>query len=1614
MPAKQPRSKPASLVGQIVGGAAKGKKGAAQASLERFIRLYYSDISSKYLADCSVEDLRGAVLSIWDFCRQRIPGKEKIRIFNPRPEKDGWQSSHTIIEIINDDMPFLVDSVTAELNRHDLTVHHIIHPVFDVERTKDGRLLHINAREGGKNSVLRESFMHIEIDQQTSPDFLKHVQKCLQNILEDARLTVKDWLPMRNKMGEIADRLNKKLPLLPASEVSEGIAFLRWLLDNHFTFLGYREYRLVEEKGKEYLRPVPKSGLGILRKMTPEAKAHSQQPLSPNVRRFAHKKLLLTITKTNARATVHRRAHMEYIGIRVFDAKGNVIGEQRFHGLYTSTAYSRSPREIPILRHKVAATLERAGFLPGSHDGKALLHILETYPRDELFQVSEPELHRISMGILALQERRRVAFFARRDVFERFVSCLVYLPRDIYDTEMRERIQEELERAYGGEMTDYYTQVGDSVLARLLFIVHGTSGKIRKVDEGKVQQRLVEVVRSWEEDLREALILGKGEEQGLALFREYAKAFPSSYREYFDAEAAIGDLAKVSDVLTSRKLGLNLYRLRDSASNELRFKIYNYKDPVPLSDVLPMLENMGLRVIGEVPFKITPKGAEGVFIHDFRAVVQRGNEVKLEDVKANFEEAFRNIWNGDVENDLFNSLVVAAGLTSREIVILRAFRKYLRQIGIPFSQAYMSETLVRNAPISRMIVELFATLFDPKNRHRAELRAAKLRNAIEEALEKVPNLDQDRILRRYGNLVEATQRTNYFQQDAEARPKPYLSFKFAAQLIEGLPLPRPMFEIFVYSPRMEGVHLRGGRVARGGIRWSDRREDFRTEILGLMKAQTVKNAVIVPVGAKGGFVIKNPPAGGGREALMAEVVACYKTLICGMLDLTDNLDGDQPIRPLDTICRDDPDPYLVVAADKGTAAFSDIANALSKAYGFWLGDAFASGGSHGYDHKKMGITARGAWESVKRHFRETGVDIHATDFTVVGVGDMSGDVFGNGMLLSQHARLLAAFNHQHIFIDPDPDALKSLAERERLFKIPRSAWSDYNPRLISKGGGVFDRSAKSIKLSPEIQARFGITAATATPNDLIRFLLRADVDLLWLGGIGTYVKATEETDAAVGDRANDAIRVNGRDLRCRVVGEGANLGFTQLGRVEYALVGGRLNTDSIDNSGGVNCSDHEVNIKILLNEIVASGKLTEHERNRLLARMTREVANLVLKDSYLHTQAITYVALHAADLLDRQAALMRLLERKGKLDRTIEFLPTNETIEERLLAGQGLTRPEIAILASYAKIWVYGELLESDLPDDPLLVADLKRYFPAPLQKTHGAAIERHRLRREIVATQIANGFVNRMSGAMIGQMVENTGMPLSDIARAYLITREVFNLLDIWERIQTLDNKVAAGVQTEMFWDIARLVERGTLWCLRNATRPLDIATHLKKFGNGVHAFRISLGKILPEEDKADVRRHKERYVSAGVPEKLAGEVAEMDFLVPAFDVVAAAQDSGRSVGEIGKFYFKLGVTFGLDWLRSEGRRILSKSHWQKTAIEAIVDDLFGQQAALTRRIVRVGEGKPLSDDVFDSWVLENKLSVERTRQLFNDIRSASATGNFDLAMLTVANRQVRSLIQE
>ena len=1597
----------------------------AAATADAFARHLYANVPPLDIATLNAESLYGAALSFLHFGRTRTAGQPKVRLINPRLEEHGWRSRHSVIEIVTEDMPFLVDSVTAELNRRGLTVHLVIHPIFATARTAAGevsaiRPARLNGAGGEPDSddTITESFMHFEVDEQTSTDLLNEIRDSLVAVIGDVRAAVEDWPAMRTRAEDLVAGLSKRLERFPEAQVAEACAFVKWILDDHFTFLGYREYDYAGRGDSQRLKLVP-GGLGILRQAERQVFEtwHDGEPLPPALQTFVHQPVHLHINKGSDRSTVHRRVLLDVIGIKKFSADGGVVGEQLIVGLFTSAAYSRSPMEIPLLRQKLQHAMQRANFAPASHDHKALAHILETYPRDELLQIDQEGLFENAIGILHLQERQRVALFVRPDSFERSVSALVYVPRERYNTDVRRRMAGILEGAFNGTVVAFTPQLAtDSVLAQILFLVKTQPGQLPKYRTEDIEKGLVEATRSWGDKLRDVLVDSKGEETGLRLFARYGNAFNPGFRHRYVPEAAVLDIDTIEGVLETAELGMNLYRPIEAVDEEVRLKLYQAREPLPLSDVLPILENMGLKVIGENQFEVAAE-AGTTWVHDFEMFNRSGETVDLGAVKDKFHATLARIFRGEVEDDGFNKLVLRAGLDWRGVVILRAYCKFLRQSQIPFSQSYMEQTLEANPHIARHIVDLFAARFDPTRRKAADNRADALVTIIETELEDVANLDEDRILRHFVNVVLATLRTNFYQSAADGGPKSYLALKLNSRAIDELPEPRPLVEIFVYGPRMEGCHLRGGKVARGGIRWSDRREDFRTEVLGLVKAQMVKNAVIVPVGSKGGFVCKRlpqPGAGGvDRQALMDEVVGCYSTLMRGMLDMTDNLQGGDVVPPEHVVRHDGDDPYLVVAADKGTATFSDIANGISQEYGFWLGDAFASGGSAGYDHKKMGITARGAWESVKRHFREMGFDTQSQDFTVVGVGDMSGDVFGNGMLLSEHIKLVAAFNHLHIFVDPDPDPQKSLAERQRLFALPRSGWDDYDTKLIAKGGGVFDRRAKSIKVTPEIRALFGIEADAVTPNELLAALLRAEVDLLWFGGIGTYIKAADESHAETGDRANDAIRIDAEALRCKVVGEGANLGVTQRGRVGFAQAGGRMNTDFIDNSAGVDCSDHEVNIKIVLDDVVANGDMTNKQRNELLEAMTEEVAALVLNDNYLQSQAINNACLRAPDRLEQDWRAMRALEKSDRLDRAIEFLPDDEDMAERQAAGRGLTAPEYAVLFSYAKLALYDGLLPTDVPDDPYFVSDLARYFPQPLRDRYAPPLGRHRLRREIIATYLTNSIVNRVGATFIDEMRTQTGMDGPDVARAYVVARDAFGLRPLWRAIEALDNKVAADVQAAMNFELERLVNRCTAWFLRNGPSPLTISVAIETYGQGVQDLVTCLPEIVAPDDRSAIDEHAARLIARGVPDELAQRVAQLDVLFAACDVVAIANGDAVSVADAGHIYFALGARLGIDSLRHAARRVKVETEWQRLAVSSLIDDSFSHQSVLTTRVVEAaGAGKlggRAANGIVDTWLQGRRAAIDRTVALIEEIRAAPEA---DLAMLTVGSSQLRTLV--
>ena len=1594
----------------------------------RFVKQFYAHTPPDDLLGEEPDSLYGAALAVFSFGKTRESGTAKVRVYNPHLEEHGYHTPHTVVEIVNDDMPFLVDSVTARLASMAGQVHLMIHPIVRVVRDDKGELQDVaeavrtadtvapneaaaSASTAEESDVRRESFMHMEITEQPEAK-LDEVRQEIEAVLADVRAAVRDWRPMQDKLNEITGGLESDPPKLEKAELETGIEFLKWLADDHFTFLGYREYSFEGEGREAVARVNPDSGLGVLKDSEVRVFEGLRElgTLPPEVQAFVQQPQLLRVTKSNRRATVHRPVHMDTVAVKWFDEKGNVAGEQLFVGLFTSVAYSRNPSDIPLLASKVDRIIQRSGLRPESHDGKALQHILETFPRDELFQASDDELYRIVMGILHLQERQKVALFLRRDPFERFVSALVYVPRDRHDTNLRRRFQNILAHAFEGEVVAFYTYVTDAALARVHIIIRTTPGQIPEVDNNALEQRLADEARSWADHLREALTEERGEEKGIAATRRFAEAFPTGYQEQFNAQTAVFDIARIEQAIEIGALVMNLYRPIEAGEHELRLKTYHVGGPIPLSDILPMLENMGIQVISEHPHDVRPDGdgKEQVWIHDFGMRTADGRPIDLNRVKDNFHEAFARIWRGEMEDDGFNRMVLLAGLTARQVIVLRAYCKYLRQAAIPFSQSYMENTLAENAELARLLVQLFETRFDPDFTGDRDAASQDIVAAISTGLEDVESLDQDRIIRRFLNAIECTLRTNFYQPAEDGGEKSYISIKLASDKVEELPLPKPFREIFVYSPRVEAVHLRFGLVARGGLRWSDRREDFRTEVLGLVKAQQVKNAVIVPVGSKGGFVLKRPPApGAGRKAMQDEGIACYKTFIRAMLDITDNNVRGGVVPPRQVVRWDGDDPYLVVAADKGTATFSDIANAVSQEYGFWLDDAFASGGSAGYDHKEMGITARGAWESVKRHFRELGKDIQNEAFTAVGCGDMGGDVFGNGMLLSEHTRLLGAFNHLHIFVDPNPDAATSYAERKRLFDAAKG-WDQYDKSKISQGGGVFDRRAKAIDVTPEMKDLFGLTGDTLTPNELIKAMLKVPAELLWFGGIGTYVKASEESHLEVGDRGNDAIRINGEEVGAKVIGEGANLGMTQCGRIDFALNGGRCNTDSIDNSGGVDCSDHEVNIKILLGEIEQAGDMTRKQRNVLLEEMTGEVSRLVLRDNYLQTQAISVTEILGAHLMDRNARFMHALERAGKLNRAIEFLPDDETILERRKAGLGLTRPEIAVLMNYAKLVLYQDLLDSGLPDDSYMESDLQMYFPPQLRERHGEAVQNHRLRREIIATQVANSVINRGGLAFVHEVSEKTGQPAAEVCRAYAVAREVFKLRPIWSAIEALDNKVDSATQCNMLTECGRIIERATTWFLGNLAQPIDIQAAIDTYAEGVHVVADNLDSLMSPSDARYLQQMQDDYKAQGVPADLAYWTACLRLLPPALDIVRIAAKIEGEVASVGKTYFTVGGRFGFDWLRRAANQLPTDDAWDKLAVTAIIDDFYSHQSDVTLNVLRQNGGTP-GDGIVDSWAGQRPMAVKRTEQLLTELRTA---GTPDLAMLAVANRQLKSLV--
>jgi glutamate dehydrogenase len=1620
---------------------------SADPGMADLVRLYYRYIPPEEVTDTDPVDLVGIVRSHRKLADSRVPGRPAVRVFNPDAEADGWRTAGTIVQIVTDDMPYLVESVTAALVRSGLQVHRVVHPIVVVSRdVVAGELKDVLTSAEADDppaEALAESWMSVEVDLITDADRTKEIANNLKVVLNDVREVVEDTDRMAGTARALADQLESHPPVDDA-QATEGAALLRWLADGHFTFLGYRNYELVRDGGRRALKAVLASGLGVLRQdsletrnLTAGADAEIDST-SPD---------LLVLTEASAPSSVYRSTFPYYVGVKTFGPDGTVTGEHRFLGVFTVNALHEDVLDIPVVGRRVLEVIHRAGFPLESYTGQKMLEVIQNWPRSELFSTNADTLYQTTTGVIAIADRRRLRLFLRRDPYGRFFSCLVFSPRDRYTTTSRIAMQEVLIDELRGNRVEFSVRLGETSFAQVHFTVHTDPSTDVDVDVDRIQERLTEAVRTWDDRLVEAVfaeqrekldadfrrtrdqLVAVGAESATEQGQRFASVFPEAYKEDFSAIEGLTDLRRLERLREAGDLDMSFYRPEDALPGERRFKLYLAGEGMTLSQMLPALQNMGVEVVDERPYELRSEDGIRWWIYDFGlridpAVVEDRTPEQQARQRTLFQDAFGAIWRGDAESDRFNSLVLA-GLSWRQAALLRAYSRYLRQAGVPFDQRDVERAVLKHTEVATALVGLFETRFDLGKPDEVRDRTVEQQvAAITTMIDEVTSLDADRILRSLLALVRATLRTNYNVRDEHGDPRHYLAVKLDPAQIVDLPEPRPKFEIFVYSPRVEGVHLRFGPVARGGLRWSDRRSDFRTEILGLVKAQAVKNAVIVPVGAKGGFVVKRPPAptgdaGKDREAFQAEGIACYKMFISGLLDLTDNLRAGEVIPARDVVRYDGDDTYLVVAADKGTATFSDIANEVAGRYNFWLGDAFASGGSVGYDHKAMGITARGAWESVKRHFRELGKDTQTEDFTVVGIGDMAGDVFGNGMLLSEHIRLVAAFNHMHVFIDPNPDAATSFAERRRLFDLPRSSWDDYDRSLISEGGGVWPRTLKSIPISEQARTALGLPEGVTkmSPPELMHAILLAPVDLLWNGGIGTYVKAAAETHADVGDKANDSLRVDGAELKVKVVGEGGNLGLTQRGRIEFAKAGGKVNTDALDNSAGVDCSDHEVNIKILLDHLVTDGTLTREQRNELLVEMTDEVAHLVLADNYSQNEVLGVSRAHAKSMLTVLARLVADLEEDAGLDRRLEALPTKQQFREMDKRGEGLTSPELATLLAHVKLRLKHEVLASELPDADVFTRRLPEYFPTQLRERFGEAIHKHPLSRQIITTLVVNEVVDGGGVSYAFRLAEETNASATDAVRAFTSANTIFDLKQVWRDIEALDNVVPTKVADYMFLETRRLLDRASRWLLTNRPQPLAVGAEINRFHEVIRSLMPEVPHMLRGAARDEVAEDTEKLVTAKVPVELARRVASLLDCYPLLDVIEVAEmadrdslDTERSPYETAELYYALGDHLNIDSMLTSISGLERGNRWHALARLALRDDLYSSLRAITLDVLRQSDPDTTADEKIVNWERSNARRIGRSREALEEIRRV---GRLDLATLSVATRQVRSMVR-
>ncbi len=1582
----------------------KSSTETAPKDLRGVLGLYFQSVTHDDLELFSLEDWVSLFTEHWELGATRRPGETLLRLVNLPIRRHATQA-YTVALTVNDDMPFLVDSMTLAGRQEGLGLHLTVHPVFVAERNAENRIREIAGLEAGSAGP-RESWILVAFDRIQGGERLARLEKRIRDNLLDVLRVRQDCTALRDRVGLLREEITRWKTFLPKREVEEARDFLEWMTQDWFTFLGYRRYALHQDGDQLRLEPERETGLGILRTDADRVPEPKTLPQRANEKALAQE--LLIITKTNAHSTVHRSGPLDYIGLRRFDAKGRVVGEDRILGLFSPLVFKCPPQEIPVVRLKREAVLRQSGLAPESHAGRHLRIIFDTLPLSELLEASIDQLVELTLGVLRLQERHLTRLFLRPDVFGRYLSCLIYLPRENYTARARERIEKILEEGLHGHSIESDLWISDSVLARLHATVHTETDRLPPKRLASLEQEIQEASLSWSEKLRIALADRLGEERGLPLFDRYRDSFPEVYRDDVKPRAAVYDLLEIEQLKPTQPLRLSLYRPKHASLDSLRLKIFRLDQALAISDTLPILESTGFRVVSERPYEVPAPEIGRVWIHDFELELSGPSDRALERREA-LEELFLAIWNGLAANDGFNRLAIDAELSWREIMLLRSISKYLIQTGIPFTPANMARAVTSHPTISHLLVRWFHARFDPfREAQDREQEAAACLESLKAELESVESSDDDRILRAYLGVLGAMVRTSFFQRPLRD-PEGYrfLSYKLDSSRVPDLPLPRPLYEIFVYAPQVEGIHLRGGRIARGGIRWSDRSEDFRTEVLGLMKAQMVKNTVIVPVGAKGGFYVKQPPKDGNRDRLLEEAQRCYRTFIQGLLTLTDNIVAGQIQPPKRVVRYDEDDPYLVVAADKGTATFSDLANSIAADFHFWLGDAFASGGSVGYDHKKMGITARGVWESVRRHFRELGVDPDREPVTVVGIGDLSGDVFGNGMLLSRHLKLIGAFNHQHIFIDPNPDPITGFEERQRLFDMPRSSWTDYRSELLSTGGGIYPRSAKSIRLSPEARSVLGIQATSVTPIELIRALLAAPVDLLWNGGVGTYVKAQSETQADVGDRSNDAVRLNGREIRARVVAEGGNLGFTQLGRVEYALNGGRINTDFIDNSAGVDTSDHEVNIKILLSVAAEERRAIVRHRERLLHDMTNDIATHVLHHNYEQAQALSVLEFTAPQRLDEHRYLIRKLEQRQLLNPTLEGLPPSEVWAQRRNLQRGLTRPELAVLLAYGKIALAHDLQDSDIHLDPTLSLEIEHYFPAALRKRYTPFMRRHPLARNIMTTEISNHLVNHMGPTFATRLQEETGATSAEIVRAFVVSQTVTGTDTLCRALEALPPSVPPVTSLRAFTANVRLLRHLTRWLLLNRRPPLDVSGLVSTFAPGVEAFETLLAHCLPEPLRKSRDDQIRELVGTGLPESLAQQLTHRSFLYPVFDLVELATQLKQPLTRVIAFHFQVGEALSLDWLDQAIERLGVQDFWQAEARISLREDLYREQRRITAQILEPEAEQPF-EMAFAHWSEKTTENLGHYRKLGEEMRAHPAQ---DYAMLSIAVQSLRKL---